>query len=77
MNDQEIQHRIEQLIADEEGLRAKPLHTDADRERIAQIEVELDRAWDLLRQRRARKEFGQDPDETAERPARIVENYQQ
>jgi hypothetical protein len=41
------------------------------------VEVELDRCWDLLRQRRAREEFGLGPDDTAARPAETVENYEQ
>ena len=39
--------------------------------------VELDQCYDLLRQRQARREFGQDPDEAEARPAEIVENYRQ
>jgi hypothetical protein len=44
-------------------------------ERIAQLEVELDQAWDLLRQRRALREAGGDPDDAHERPAAEVEGY--
>ena len=45
--------------------------------RLAKIKVELDQCWDLLRQRRALREFGRDPDEAKVRPAKIVENYEQ
>jgi hypothetical protein len=46
-------------------------------ERLRTIEVSLDQCWDLLRQRRARRNAGQDPDEAAARSAPVVENYQQ
>ena len=45
--------------------------------RLGEIEVMLDQCWDLLRQRRAKREFGGDPDEAHVRPANVVENYQQ
>jgi len=47
-----------------------------DHERLAQVRVELDRYWDLLRQRRAREEFGDDPDDASLRDAGTVENYE-
>jgi hypothetical protein len=47
------------------------------RKRLAAIEVELDQCWDLLRQRRAKREFGDNPDEASVRPPDIVENYEQ
>jgi hypothetical protein len=49
----------------------------ADKGRLASIEVELDQCWDLLRQRRALREFGDDPDHARVRPPDIVENYEQ
>jgi uncharacterized protein DUF2630 len=48
-----------------------------DQERLGRIQVELDQCWDLLRQRRARREFGQDPDGASVRPASVVERYEQ
>ena len=51
--------------------------TEAERERMAELEVQLDQAWDLLRQRRARAEFGDDPDGANERPPGEVETYLQ
>ena len=48
-----------------------------DHERIARLEVELDQCWDLLRQRRARREFGLDPDGASARAADTVEKYKQ
>jgi len=49
----------------------------ADKERLDEIGVELDQCYDLLRQRQARREFGQDPNEAELRPPEIVERYQQ
>ena len=48
-----------------------------DQERLDRIEVELDQCWDLLNQRRARREFGEDPDEAEVREASVVEHYEQ
>jgi hypothetical protein len=48
----------------------------ADGERLQKIKVELDQYWDLLRQRRALQEFGQDPTDARLRPAQIVEKYE-
>ncbi len=45
--------------------------------RLREVEVSLDQCWDLLRQRRAHREFGQNPDEATVRPAVVVEHYQQ
>lgn len=80
MNDAEIVEQIDQLVSQEHDLERK--HADeglseADRERLQQIEVRLDQCWDLLRQRRARRDAGQDPGEARERPAEVVEHYQQ
>jgi hypothetical protein len=50
---------------------------DARHARLAAIKVELDEAWDLLRQREAREEFGLDPDRASERDADTVEGYEQ
>lgn len=49
----------------------------ADRERLRAVEVELNRCWDLLRQRRAREEFGLDPDDASARGADTIEEYEQ
>jgi hypothetical protein len=51
--------------------------SDHDQVRLEQIKVELDQCWDLLRQRDARREFGQDPDRAKVRPASVVERYKQ
>jgi hypothetical protein len=62
-------------VAEEKRLYAQGEISDAERERLGKINVELDRCWDLLRQRRALREFGRNPDEAEVRPASIVENY--
>ena len=58
------------------GLYEKGNLTEGERARLKRINVELDEAWDLLRQRRAKREFGQDPDDAELRPPRVVENYE-
>ena len=81
MADGPIIDRINQLAHEEEQLwqRASDgggLTTD-DQQRLKVLGVELDQCYDLLRQRQARREFGQDPDQAEARPAEIVENYRQ
>ena len=73
--DQTVLRHIEDLVAEEKALYHKGDISDAEKERLAAINVELDRYWDLLRQRRALREFGKNPDEAEVRPARTVENY--
>ncbi|MGO4125342.1 DUF2630 family protein [Inquilinus sp. YAF38] len=73
--DQSVLNRIEKLVAEEERLWAGGQPSDPELKRLKEIEIELDRAWDLLRQRRARREFGQDPDDAHLRPAGIVRTY--
>jgi hypothetical protein len=76
VNDQDIHQHIEALVKEEHALfDTQSSMTPDDRKRLGDINVQLDRLWDLLRQRRAREEFGQDPEDTAERSARVVENY--
>ena len=78
MNDQELHQQIERLVAEEHQLLEKGGTVSSDeRTRLGDIDVQLDRLWDLLRQRRARKEFGQDPDVAHERSAETVEKYLQ
>lgn len=80
MNDRQIHEHIENLIAEEHRLLE---HGDSggltndDRERLEQISVRLDQYWDLLRQRRARRDAGQDPDVAHLRSGEIVEHYRQ
>jgi hypothetical protein len=74
-SDKTVLEHIEHLVAEEKRLYAQSDMSDADRERLDKINVELDRCWDLLRQRRALREFGRNPDEADVRPAKVVENY--
>ncbi len=79
MSDAGVLNKIEQLVAEEHALLGRETesrHPD-EHERLAAIEVELDRCWDLLRQRRAHREFHQDPDEASVRDADTVERYLQ
>jgi hypothetical protein len=73
--DEAVLGQIDALVREEETLYGKGSPTDAERDRLAQINVALDRCWDLLRQRRALREFGRDPDDAEARPASIVEKY--
>lgn len=65
------EHRLERGHASEEGLTAE------QRERLERVEVQLDQAWDLLRQRRARRHAGLDPSDARTRDSEVVEHYQQ
>ena len=84
MSDESISARIDRLVAEESDLRRRE-QTDSsdpdalarDRGRLREVEVELDRCWDLLRQRRAREEFDLDPDDASVRSADTVEGYEQ
>ncbi|MGW2462025.1 DUF2630 family protein [Streptomyces sp. NPDC004457] len=77
--DQRILHRITEMADEERRLRdslaAGASDRAAERDRLGALERELDQCWDLLRQRRARAEFGEDPDEARVRPQSQVENY--
>ncbi len=76
-NDQSVLGHIDQLVKEEERLYAKNGLTEEEQARLAEVKVALDQCWDLLRQRRALREFGEDPDKAKVRPAKIVENYEQ
>ncbi len=78
MNDQELHAHIDALVKEEHALfERESAMTAEERSRLGTINVQLDRLWDLLRQRRARAEFGQDPGSTSERSADTVEHYLQ
>jgi hypothetical protein len=80
MDDLQIHGTIEQLVAEEHelwGREAAGNATDADRRRLQQLKVSLDQSWDLLRQRRALREAGSDPDAADVRPPDVVEQYEQ
>lgn len=80
MDDLEIVKRIGELADEEHRLEdsheGSPL-SESELARLRGIEVALDQCWDLLRQRRARRAAGQDPDDAAVRPESVVERYQQ
>lgn len=76
-DDGSVLSHIDQLVQEEERLYGQSELADADRVRLAELKVQLDQCWDLLRQRRALREFGEDPDKAKLRPAKIVENYEQ
>ena len=76
-DDGSVLSHIDQLVQEEERLYGQSELADTDRVRLAELKVQLDQCWDLLRQRRALREFGEDPDKAKLRPAKIVENYEQ
>jgi flagellar biosynthesis/type III secretory pathway chaperone len=75
--DTSVLNHIDQLVKEEERLYAKGQLNVDDQKRLADLKVELDQYWDLLRQRRALREFEENPDNAKKRPAKIVENYEQ
>ena len=77
MDDREVLDRIEELVEDERALHEAGRAQLAGQERLRSIEVALDEAWDLLRQRRARREAGLDPAGASVRDAETVEGYEQ
>jgi flagellar biosynthesis/type III secretory pathway chaperone len=72
-----VLNHIDQLVKEEERLYAKGQLNAGDQKRLSELKVELDQYWDLLRQRRALEEFGENPNKAKKRPAKIVENYEQ
>jgi hypothetical protein len=84
MSDESIAARIESLVSEEHELRNREQadasdddRLDADQQRLRDVEIELDRCWDLLRQRRAIRDAGGDPDDAQVRDADTVERYWQ
>jgi archaellum component FlaC len=80
-SDEQIEEQIEKLETERERLREREGEDDptlaADRERLEEIRIDLDRLWDYLRQRRALRDAGGDPDAATERSAETVEKYWQ
>ncbi|MFD7551965.1 DUF2630 family protein [Streptomyces sp. NPDC059578] len=79
MDQRQILERITAMVEDERRLRdglAEGRDRTAERARLAELERELDQCWDLLRQRRAKSEYGENPDEARVRPSSQVEGYQ-
>jgi Protein of unknown function (DUF2630) len=80
MDDSQVMGRIDELVAEEQRLFEREGRGDleaGDHARLEEIKVSLDRCWDLLRQRRAKREFGLDPDDAEARSADTVEHYRQ
>jgi hypothetical protein len=78
MDDQDVMARINDLAKDEHELwqrESRGEATDAERARLKELEVTLDQCWDLLHQRRARRQAGMDPDDAEVRDASTVEGY--
>ena len=75
--DHSILKKIEGLVREEQHLYGKDERTDHDHVRLEGIKIELDQCWDLLRQRDARREFGQNPNDAKVRPPSVVERYKQ
>jgi len=81
MDEKDILQQIQSLVEREHELRAEAQSGEIpqaeEQAQLRRLEESLDQAWDLLRQRRARREYGQNPDDSAERPVDEVENYLQ
>jgi hypothetical protein len=80
MEDRSLLDRINELVEEEHRLERNAQGEglgDTQKQRLRDIEVQLDQCWDLMRQRRARREFGQDPDQAQVRSEGTVEGYMQ
>ena len=78
MDATDIHHRISELVEQEQSLRDLPAAGHPERsEQLRRVEEQLDQCWDLLRQRRARLDAGENPDAAAVRPVEEVEGYKQ
>jgi hypothetical protein len=80
LDDPQIHDAIDRMVAEEHQLwerEAAGEASDSDRQQLETLRVSLDQCWDLLRQRRARRDAGQDPEGADVRPARVVEGYEQ
>jgi Protein of unknown function (DUF2630) len=80
MGDENVMGRINELVEEEHRLERQAVGKgldEAEQERLHDIEVQLDQCWDLMRQRRARREYGEDPDQAKVRGEGTVEGYLQ
>lgn len=78
MDDQQVLSRIDQLVQEEEELlhRHEAEGLDSEEEaRMEELKVQLDKAWDYLRQRRALRQYGENPDDASMRDGGTVEDY--
>jgi uncharacterized protein DUF2630 len=79
-SDAEISSSIDELVQEEHRLweaESRGEAGDAERRRLAEVKIQLDQCWDLLRQRRGLEEFGRNPDSAQVRSEEVVERYQQ
>lgn len=76
MSDPSILDHINALVSEENALRDRGTGSQGDAKRLRHLEVQLDQCWDLLRQRRARREFGDDPAQAHRRDPGTVEGYE-
>jgi hypothetical protein len=78
VDEKDILGRISALVDEEHHLRgSSAAHDDEQRARLTHVETQLDQCWDLLRQWRAKRQYGENPDEAQARPEQEVENYLQ
>jgi len=80
MDDKQIHQHIDELVTEEHKLERAHVGTglsDPEKARMEELGVQLDRYWDLLRQRAARRNAGYDPDTAQERSGNVVEGYRQ
>ncbi len=77
MDEKDILARISSLVEEEHKLREGTDHSEDQRSRINELEGHLDQCWDLLRQRRAKRQYGENPDEADARPEPQVKGYLQ
>jgi hypothetical protein len=80
MEDPQIHGAIDRMVEEEHQLwerEAAGEASESDRQRLAELRVSLDQCWDLLRQRRARRDAGQSPEGAELRSPEVVERYQQ
>jgi hypothetical protein len=75
-SEQSVLNHIQELVEEEHRLFSQESLGKEDREKLHSLEVELDQCWDLLRQRRALRDAGKDPEEAHVRPAEVVEKYE-
>jgi hypothetical protein len=76
MSDKSILDHITALVTEEHALRSAAGPKESDGERLKHVEEQLDQCWDLLRQRRAKREFGDDPASASVRDAGTVKRYE-
>jgi len=79
MDDRQVLNRIDELVREEESLLSRHEGeglSQAEDARMAELKVQLDEAWDFLRQRRALRQYGLDPEDASRRGPDTVEHYE-